>query len=131
MILESINWGKVAVGVLCITLGLLVLYIAYRKLLAYLGKGQLTKEKYAFLHRLEKSPASGQLEFYVELSEEKDLSFEILNEQEEQVKLVAEGHYESGSHIIYFDSTEVPNGEYIYQLKTDNQKLWKKMSVRN
>lgn len=131
MILIGFNAGKIAIGVMCVSLAILVLIIAYRKLLAYLGKGRLSKEKYCELHRLEKDPASGEIEFYFSCEEPKNVTLEILDVDYNVVRELVSKDYQSGAHIVYFDSTTLSNGFYHYQLRTENQKTTKRMQVEN
>jgi hypothetical protein len=126
-----VSASKVVVGILFVTLSILVLVIAYRKLLAYLGRGTKLKEKYCVLHSIEKSPASGELEFYFSCEEEKHVDFEILNENFENLKSLSSQIFDKGNHILRFDSTQLSNGIYYYQLRTDNQKTYKKLILEN
>lgn len=131
MILIGFSAWKITIGVMGVTLALLVLFIAYRKLLAYLGKGRLTTEKYCELHRLEKDPASGEIEFYFTCEEPKFINLEILDANYQLAQELVAKDFESGAHIVYFDSKKLPNGEYHYQLRTENQKTTKKMQIEN
>lgn len=131
MILMGNSTVKIVIGVLFVSLALLVLVIAYRKLLAYLGRKNISKEDYCELQRLEKIPASGELEFYFSCSENKFVFFEILDEHYNLLKEIVAKDYTKGGHIVYFDSTTIPNGTYYYQLRTSNQKSYKRMEVVN
>ncbi|MGV3632491.1 MAG: hypothetical protein ACO1O6_14885 [Bacteroidota bacterium] len=131
MILVGYSITKIAVGVLCVSLAILILVIAYRKLLAYLGRGEMPSEKYCVLYSLEVSPAKGELELYFTSEEPKEVTFELLNGDLSLNREIISGEYKPGGHIVRFDSTTVGNGTYFYQLRTDNQKTMKKVVISN
>lgn len=131
MILSGTNFGKIGVGILCVSLALLVIIIAYRKLLAYLGKGRIPNEKYCVLFSLETNPAKGELEFYFTSEEEKFVNFEILNTDFSLNQTLIAKDFKAGGNIVRFDSKSIPNGDYFYQIRTDNQKTMKKVRIEN
>jgi hypothetical protein len=131
MILSGLNFGKIGVGILLISLALIIFIIAYKKLLAYLSKGEIPDEKYCVLNTLEVNPASGEIEFYFTNEEEKFVYLEILNPDFSLNQELTAKVFKVGGHIIRFDSTSIPNGNYYYQLRTDNQKTMKKFDVLN
>lgn len=124
-------FNNILIAVLCVTLAALVFIIAYRKLLQYMGKGKLPKEKYAVLYSLENNPSKGELEFYFTCEEEKNYRFEILKDDFSFLHLVNEGTMKSGGNILRYDSKLLANGTYYYRLLTDNQKTVKKMHILN
>jgi hypothetical protein len=131
MILSGLNFGKIGVAVLLVTLSILIFIIAYRKLLAYLSRGEIPNEKYCVLNSLEKNPASGEIEFYFTSEEEKFVHLEILNPDFSLNQEIVAKTFKPGGNIIRFDSTKLNNGNYYIQLRTDNQKTMKKMDVLN
>ena len=95
-------------------------------------KGKLiTQKKYCVLYSFEEDVQQGNLEFYFTNEEMKQVSFELLSENEAFIELIKEGQFKPGGHIIRFDSTKIKNGVYFYQLRTDNQIIKKKMVVDN
>lgn len=130
-ILIGFSAGKIAVGVLAVSLAILLFVIAYRKLLAYLGKGNPPKEKYCVLYGLENSVVAGEVEFYFTTEEKKIVALEILNQNMDFVHLIVEKEFGVGGNIVRFDSTVLPNGNYFYQLRTENQKTMKKLRIEN
>ncbi|MFN5418154.1 MAG: hypothetical protein ACK5B9_13940 [Flavobacteriia bacterium] len=131
MILVGYNFSKMAVGVLVVSLAVLVLVIAYRKLLAFMGRGNINMEKYAVLYSLENDPVSGEIEFYFTCEEPKTGTFSILNEDSSLNQTIIAKDFQTGGNIVRFDSTSISNGVYYYQLETENQKTMKKMNVVN
>ncbi len=130
MILMTYSFGKLAVAILFVTLALLVLYIAYRKLLAYMGKGEPVKEDYCTLYSLEKSEVNGEVEIYFTTEVPKEVIIELLNADLEILELIKSEKFSSGGHIVRFDCSQLSDGVYFYSLRTDNQKTMKKMIVR-
>jgi hypothetical protein len=131
MIVLNFTAMEMAVGVLIFTLALLVFVIAYKKLLAYLGKGSIPKEKYCVLYSLETEPASGEIQFYFTSEVKKDVKFQLLDEQYNFLKDIYSQECRIDGNIIPFDTKELNNGVYFYCLVTENQKTMKKMTVRN
>ena len=131
MVLLVLYFGPVLLGVLFVSLSLLVLIIAYRKLLAYLGKGTPSPKDYCVLYNIEKEPFIGEMEIYFTTSFQKYVTIEIYNSDLQTLKVLKEGDFSPGGHIVRFDSTLLPNGNYYYGLRTDNQKTVKKMRLRN
>lgn len=131
MILMTYSISKVLVGILFVTLAVLIMLIAYRKLLAYLGKGQPVKEDYCVLYSLEQPFASGTVEIYFTTEKPRTVTIEILDENLVFLTLVKEGEFTDGGHIVRFDTTVLANGTYYYCLRSENQKTMKKMEVRN
>lgn len=131
MVLVGLTFTKVLLGILTVSLALLLLYIGYKKLLAFLGKGLPVAEDYCVLYTLEKDPAMGELEFYFTNECAKTVALELLNADMSLNQLIIEQEYPEGGHIVRFDSTRIANGNYFYALRTDNQKTMKKMTVQN
>ena len=131
MILMGYSISKILIGILCVSLALILIYIAYKKLLAYLGKGTPSPNDYCVLYSLEIEPAKGELEFYFTSAVPRSVKIEILNDDLSLNTVIIEKEFSDGGHIIRFDSNTLPNGNYFYCLRTDNQKTMKKMRVQN
>ena len=123
--------SKILIGILCVSLALILIYIAYKKLLTYLGKGTPSPNDYCVLYSLEIEPAKGELEFYFTSAVPRSVKIEILNDDLSLNTVIIEKEFSDGGHIIRFDSNTLPNGNYFYCLRTDNQKTMKKMLVQN
>lgn len=131
MLLVGTSWYDVLIGVLYVSISLLVASIAYKRLLRYFGSGSVRHEGYCQLDSLEISPAKGELAFYFTSTVERPYQLLVLdNEMNEFMEIVAQD-CKIGGNIISFDSSRLPNGDYFYCLKTDNQKVSKKMTVLN
>ncbi len=131
MILRGYDIPTIIIATLIVSLSLLILVIAYRKLLQYLGRGSVNKQDFCVLYPLEKDPASGEVEFYFTCEETKQYSLEILDAEMQELKKVKEGEASPGGTIVRFDTTSLSNGLYFFCLKTSNQKTMKKMNVLN
>jgi hypothetical protein len=131
MILMGFSISKVLIGILCVSLALILIYIAYKKLLAYLGKGTPSPNDYCVLYALEIEPAKGELEIYFTSAVPRTVAIEILNDDLSLNTIIIEKEYSDGGHIIRFDSNTLPNGNYFYCLRSDNQKTMKKMRIQN
>ncbi len=131
MVLYSYSFGKVIIGILIVTLSLLVLAIAYKKLLAYLGKGTPSKEDYCVLYGMESQPNFGEVQIYFEMKLNRFVSIQLWNNQLEYLTTIKEGEFTSGGNIVTFDTKQFENGHYFYTLITDNQKTMKKIEIKN
>lgn len=131
MLLVGYDIKTIVIAVLCVTLSLLVLAIAYRKLLQYLGRGSVNKQDFCVLYALEQDPASGEVEFYFTCEEAKDYELSILDTEMQELEKVKEGKASPGGTIVRFDTTSLSNGLYYYCLRTANQKTMKRMRVTN
>lgn len=131
IILMTYSITKVLLGILSVSLAILIIAIAYKKLLAHLGKGTPASKDYCVLYALEQNPVVKELEIYFTTVFPKHVSIEILNDDMSLMKVIAANDYEVGGHIVRYDSTLIPNGNYYYCLRTENQKTMKKMIVEN
>src|SRR3989338_6875712 len=122
------SFEATALAVLFTLMGVLVLYIAYRELLKRLGKGAVVKEDYAVLFGLEKQKVTGEIEFYFTINQPKHILFTILDQQ---MKIVKDQDYQSGGHILRFNTESLTNGIYFYCLESENQKTMKRMFIQH
>lgn len=126
------TFGDVVKWVLIVSLILLALIIGYKKLLKYLGRDIPPKEDYCVLYPLEIDPVEGEIEFYFTSDKKKSFEIIILDSSLEQVlEVVNKESCFIGGNIIRYDSSNLPDGQYFYCLKTPNQKTMKKMVVKN
>jgi hypothetical protein len=123
--------SKVIIGILLTSITLLILIIAYKKLLARLGKGNPIKEDYCVLYNLEETPSKNEVAFYFTSNSERHIELSLLTNELTTLQIIAEKTVKEGGHITRFDTTTIPNGTYYFCLKTDNQKTMKKMIVAN
>jgi hypothetical protein len=131
MILMTYSISKVIIGILLTSITLLILVIAYKKLLARLGKGNPIQEDYCVLYGLEESPSMKEVSFYFTSNSERHIELSLLTNELTTLQIIAEKTVKEGGHITRFDTTTIPNGTYYYCLKTENQKTMKKMIVAN
>jgi hypothetical protein len=131
MILLGFSFWNTAVAVLTVSLGGLILFIAYRKLLQYMGKGQPVADQYCVLYPLEVNPAKGIIEIYYTSEHPKEVIVEILDETLSILKEIDRRNCEVGGTIVRFDTKSIGDGTYFYRLRTDNQQTMKKMAVKN
>lgn len=131
MLLVGYSFYDVLIGVLYASLVLLVLILAYRKLLRHLGRNAVKHEDYCQLYSLEISPAKGELAFYFTSTMVRPFRLLILDQDMKEIEEIVSQDCKVGGNIIRFDSSKLSNGDYFYCLKTDNQKISKKMTVLN
>lgn len=127
----KITFFSVAVPTLLVTITILILYIAYKKLLARMGKNEIVQAKYATLYSIERQPASGEVEFFYELEENKEVEIVLLNMQMEELASIDKRAAKIGGNKVKFDTRTVENGRYFFELRSDNQKTAKTLIVKN
>lgn len=131
MMILGITAMEVVVKVMTLTLSLLILVIAYKKFLAYLGKGNISLKDYCVLNSLEIEPAKGKVQFYFTSREIRPVKLQILDKEHNLVKEIFDAECYAEGNIVSFDTTELQNGVYFYSLITPNQKTVKRMTVEN
>jgi hypothetical protein len=131
MILASFITTKTAITFMFVTLAVLIGMIIYKRVLGKMRQGEVSLNDYCVLYSLERNEQTGELEFYFTNEQPKHVVFEILSEAEEVLHTLTDQEYKKGGHIIRFDSKELANGTYFYQLRTSNQQTKKRMVINN
>ena len=131
MILIGYSWSDIVLGILWVSLAILILVIAYKLLLRFMNRDALDQTDFCELYSLEIEPASGILPFYFTSEKEKQFRMLLLDSDMNEIMEIENRVCQIGGNIIRFDSTKIDNGDYFYCLKTDNQKVVKKMHVKN
>lgn len=116
-------------AILIVLSAVVILVLAYSQLIKRFSKDHIVKKNYAVLYDLEAKQHTGEIEFYFSLDEPKSIAFSILNDKMSELFVVKEGNFESGGHIVRYDTAQLENGYYFYCLQTDNQKTMKKLLV--
>ena len=111
----------------------LSLVMAYRFLLAYLGKQEIKEMKtnYAELKNLDDPNVSGTVPLMFSLPREEHVTITIRNMDDEDVLVMADQSYPEGEHVLTLDSTQLDNGIYYYQMLANKYRSSKKMVIRN
>lgn len=115
---------------LFITLCIVISIILYRLLLRKLSKGKVDMDSFCTLYSLEKNPVSGDVEFYFVSPDMMKVEFSIWKENA-KVQELKNDYFSKGGHIIRFDSTSLPNGEYFFGLVTSKQRTIKRFKIQN
>ncbi|MBM3186827.1 MAG: hypothetical protein FJZ67_11065 [Bacteroidetes bacterium] len=115
---------------LVITLFIVIGIILYRLLLRRLSKGKVDMESFCTLYSLEKNPVSGEVEFYFVSPDMIKVEFSIWKENDKVVELKND-YFKKGGHIVRFDSTTLPDGEYFFGLVTSKQRTIKRFKIQN
>ena len=121
---------ELLIDFLGITLGILVLIILYQFLIRFLSRKVLKPTDYCTLFDVEFSKARGEIPFYFNSSIDREVHLYLENSNGERFDVVNQ-QFEEGGHICRFDSTTLPNGKYLYVLKTNNQEISKRIEIDN
>ena len=121
---------ELLIDFLGITLGILVLIILYRFLIRFLSRKVLKPQDYCTLYDVEYLNAKGEIVFYFTTSIPREVHLFLKNDAGESHN-IAQQSFDEGGHICRFDSKRIPNGSYLYVLKTDNQEISKRIDINN
>jgi hypothetical protein len=131
MILIGFSIANILIVTLSVTLGLLVLFILYKKMVAYVNRGEPIRKEYAVLYPVEQNPASGEVTIYFTCEKSKEIYIDLLDDNMNFIKELFHKECEEGGHIVRFNSEDYDNGNYYYCLKSENQKTMKKITFLN
>jgi hypothetical protein len=113
-----------------ITIGLFLAYQGYKYFVSTVRKNEVYIPKIK-LHYVENFISKGEIMFHFEVSEEQLILFEICDVEMKPLQTLKNENMNSGSYTLKFDTTVLPNGEYFYCLKGDQQQLMKKFEIQN
>lgn len=119
------------IDLLSITLVILLAIILYRLLLRFLSRKHVKTEQYCTLFDVEDQPVSGDIPFYFSTLVSRNVEFLLVSEEGNCVANIANQTFETGGHLLRFDSTTLKDGTYFYILRTENQEIRKKLVVKN
>ena len=131
MLALKITFFSVAIPTLLVSISILIGVILYRRLLSRMGKDEIDQAKYATLEAITRQPASGEVEFFYELHEDKEVEIFLLDEKMNEIKSIDKRSAKAGGNKVKFDTTSVPNARYFFELRSDNQKTAKTLIVKN
>ena len=118
------------ISFLSITLIILILIIIYRWFIRFLSRKKINPEDYCTLYDVEFNVASGEIAFYFTTKQTKAVKI-FLKDAEGKEYQVVEKEFEEGGHICRYNSSNLPNGDYFYVLKTKNQEISKRIEIKN
>jgi hypothetical protein len=121
---------ELLIDFLYVTLGILVLIIAYRILLRFLSRKVIKPQNFCTLYDVEFPTSSGEVAFYFTTSTQREVHL-FLKHSDGTIYDVAKHSFDEGGHICRFNSTTIPNGYYFYVLKTSNQEISKRIEIKN
>lgn len=114
-----------------LSLGLLVILVAYRLLVKRMKQGQIEKELYLILHPIEKDPAVGIVSIFIEMYTPMEVEVSLFSTDNQFNTIIENKTFKKGGNIIQLDTREFENGFYFYQAKSNNQKTRKRLEIRN
>ena len=126
-----IDLPKLIINVAWGTLLIIVAIILYRLLLKRLKKGVMDNTGFVVLHRSEKEPAFGDIQLYFSAEKPGNAVFRLYEKNGDKEWILFEGDFKAGNTIVNLDTTTVPNGMYYYEVRTDNQKTYKLLEIKN
>jgi hypothetical protein len=104
----------------------------------YRAKVRIEKEKkgelkhYATLHNVEMEVVKGEISFFYELPVKMEVTFQITDYNNNVIEVLLDSvAQKKGSYPLKYDTTQLKNDTYFYQLLTPHQKVTKKLVVGN
>ncbi len=112
----------------------LVLFNRNEKTLKMLSRTTQPKDDIIILHKNRPNPVDNYTEFEFTLNEPMLVTLTIYNLIGKPVKVVANGHYQKGTHTVVWHADDekgilVPNGVYFYRLESKKGVLIKQLIV--
>lgn len=83
------------------------------------------------LYAYEYPSASGAITFFFEADEALEYTFFVINANNNEKHIIAQGTCRKGGQKIQFDTTTVDNGTYYYGIENQFQRTEKRLEVRN
>ena len=118
------------IDVLVVSLIVLALIIAYKFLLKRLSKGRVDAKEYCVLYSTETFQVQGEVEFYFQCPRPMHVDFKIWTMDEKET-VIASKDFDTGGHIIRYDTNLMSNAIYTFGIETDSQKTVKKFEIKN
>lgn len=126
-----IDIARVIVNIGWVSLVVVLLILGYILLLRRMKRGQISMDDYVELHPIDSEFATGWVQFFFKIKAPKKILFIIYAENDMFFEVLTNKMYQPGGHILKFDTSEMPNGRYYYEVITENQKTSKLMEVKN
>jgi hypothetical protein len=126
-----IDLPKVILNVAWGTLLVIIAIILYRLLLRRMKRDVMDNSGFVVLHRSEKEPAWGAIQLYFTSEKPGKGIFRLYAKGGQAEWVLFDGEFKPGNTIVNFDTTKVPNGWYYYEVKTENQKTYKLLEIKN
>lgn len=126
-----IDLPRVVLNITWATLVVVLMIILYRVILQRMKKGLIDNSTFIILHTVEKSPAHGMIQFYFTSEQSTEAILRLYDKAETMELILHKGAVKKGNTIIDFDTTTLPNGLYFYEIKTNDQKTFKLLEVKN
>ena len=126
-IIVNIIWG------VSIVVALYLLYIAYKKLMILISTGKIKKVTVSYANLLDVNPpyAKGEIQFGFELPDEMEIDFRLVDKNDKVLFDLKKGKFPKGVYPVMFDTKQLVDGEYYYQIISDVQKTTKKFFIVN
>ena len=129
---SSVFWRVLinSIGVVSVILGFWLLFKLIKFFYSLRKNKNLNAKHYIDLLPIP-SEFKGNVQIGVTLNNKQNIDFNILDNKEKQLENVYNGDIEKGEKIFKIDSLKFQNGEYFISIKTDHQKILRKILVDN
>ena len=129
---SSVFWRVLinSIGVVSVILGFWLLFKLIKFFYSLRKNKNLNAKNYIDLLPIP-SEFKGNVQIGVTLNNKQNIDFNILDNKEKQLENVYNGDIEKGEKIFKIYSLKFQNGEYFISIKTDHQKILRKILVDN
>jgi hypothetical protein len=129
---SSVFWRVLinSIGVVSVILGFWLLFKLIKFIYSLRKNKNLNAKNYIDLLPIP-SEFKGNVQIGIILNNKQNIDFNILDNKEKQLENIYNGDIEKGEKIFKIDSLKFQNGEYFISIKTDHQKILRKILVDN
>lgn len=126
-----IDVARIIVNIGWLSMLIIVFVILYRLYLKKIKSKQVDPNVFVELSPIEKVPAKGEIQFYFTMKQPQKVTLKLYSQKGNFSEILCDEEKKPGSHVISFDTTQVEDGWYFYELITVKQKSTKMMEVKN
>lgn len=123
------SWFKEIETGLFITLSMLLLYVIYTTILKYWDRDRII-DQVIVANLDDPYNVSGIQDFQFEVSDNRSVTFSILDVNESVISVLLDGDVKAGKHTVQLDSSTLKSGWYWYQLTTSKQNITRKFKIQ-
>jgi len=126
-----IDVARIIVNVGWFSMLIIVFVILYRLYLKKIKSTQVNPNDFVELSPIEKVPAKGEIQFYFTMKHPQKVTLKMYSQKGDFREILCDEEKKTGSHVISYDTTQLIDGWYFYELITPKQKSTKMMEVKN
>jgi hypothetical protein len=116
---------------LLVTTGILFIVVGYKWLLRRLRKNDIIPDEFPYLFPIESSFVSGVVELKYEIPFATLVRISLLNAEHQEELEISNTEKAKGTHTLPLNSVKYSNGFYYLMLVTSEQKIERRIEIKN